>query len=214
MRTYVSPIGYNSTSVVRPVLSRGVDTGDTVVLLRPGVADDSRAEEAIGGVEQMLREIEPNVSLETARVDHESFETAILECSDIILAAEGERVVNLGGGARDVLVPFCCAAIAHVPLIDAALFFSDVDGTVRELELPRLTAAVPDTIQETLRSIADAGGDISIPDLTEATGRSKSTVTRHVNRLAEQDVVKTWTEGKTKHVHVTLTGELLLRTSN
>jgi CRISPR-associated protein Csa3 len=211
MRTYLSAIGFNSTSVTRPVLSHGIDTGDQIVLIRPDQEPDSRAEEAIADVERLLQEIEPNIKLTTERITHDEFETAVLECSDLIRAAEGERIVSLGGGARDVLLPFAIAATTHVQLLSTALFFSDLDGTVREWSLPRLTAGVQDTTLSTLQAIAAADGSISVPELTDQTGHSKSTVTRHVTALADVDAVTTRTDGKTKFVTVTLTGELVLR---
>lgn len=212
MQTYLSPIGYNSTSVTRPLLSNGVDTGDAIVLIRPDTGDDERANEAIADVERLVREIEPDVTLETERIPCDNFENAVLRCSDLIRAAEGERIVTLGGGARDILVPFVVAAITHVQLLDTALFFSDIDGTVEEWTLPRLTATVQGTTRETLRHIVAESGGISIPELTERTNQSKSTMTRHVAQLADYSIVETWTEGKTKYVQGTLTGELLLRT--
>jgi len=209
--TYISPIGFNSTSVTRPLLSRGIDTGDEVVLIRPDVEDDSRALEAITDVERLLQEIEPDVSVSTERIPHTDFERAILQCSDIIRAAGEQRIVTLGGGARDVLLPFVMATITHVRLIDTALFFSDVDGTVREWELPRLTSTLGETTQSTLTALNREGGSSSIPTLTEVTGFSKSTVTRHVNQLTDERLVEVWSEGKTKHARITLTGRLLLR---
>lgn len=213
MRTYITPIGFNSTSVTRPVLSRGIDTGDVVVLIRPEEgSDNSRAEEALTDIERMLTEIEPDVTLETERIPHDNFPTAVLACSDVIRAAEPSRIVNLGGGARDVLLPFAFAATAHMSLLDTALFFSDIDGTVREWELPRLTPVVDETTVDTLESVVDAEDWISIPDLTERTGQSKSTVTRHVTRLEQRGFVETDTRGKTKYARVTITGQLGLRT--
>lgn len=214
MRTYLSPIGFNSTTVTRPLLSTGVDTGDTIVLLRPDSGDDSRSDEAITDVERLVREIEPEVTLETERIPVGDFEGAVRRCSDCILAADGRRIVTLGGGARDVLIPFAIAAITHVQLLDRALFFSDIDGTVDEWVLPRLTASVQGTTRDTLREIVDEPDGISIPNLTDRTARSKSTVTRHVTHLEERSVVETWTEGKTKYVKPTLTGELLLRSES
>lgn len=214
MRTYISPIGYNSTSVTRPLLSRGIDTGDAIVLLRPDVEDDSRASEAISDVERLLQEIEPDVLITTERLSHTDFNTAVLECSDIIRAAEGDRIVTLGGGARDILLPFAVAAITHVRLLDSTFFFSDIDGTVREWELPRLTATLQDTTRATLTALNEEGGEASIPTLTGVTGSSKSTVTRHVNQLTDEGLVETWSEGKTKHARITLTGRLLLETSD
>ena len=125
--------------------------------------------------------------------------------------AEGDRIVSLGGGARDVLLPFTIAALTHVRLLSAALFFSDLDGTVREWNLPRLTAQVQQTTMSTLQTIANTEEEISIPELTAETGNSKSTVTRHVTALADAGAIETWTDGKTKFAQVTLTGQLLLR---
>lgn len=212
MRTYVSPIGYNSTSVTRPILSRGVDTGDRVVLIRPEAeTDDKRAREAIGDVERMLTEIEPDVSLSTERIPHGEFSAAVLACSDVIRASDGDIVVNLSGGARDILVPFVVATITHVSLVHTVLFFSDIDGAVREWALPRLTTGLSDKTVQTLATIGEGGAQLSIPDLTERIGKSKSTVTRHVNHLDECGAVHTETEGKTKFVRISLTGQLLLR---
>lgn len=211
MRTYLSAIGFNSTSVTRPLLSRGIDTGDHVVLIRPDQPADDRAQEAIGDVERLLQEIEPDIGFTTERITHGDFQTAVLECSDLIRAADGERIVSLGGGARDVLLPFTIAAMTHVRLLSATLFFSDLDGGVREWSLPRLTAQIQDTTINTLRAIAEGDDEISIPELTDITGNSKSTVTRHVAALAEKDAIQTWTEGKTKFAAMTLTGRLILR---
>lgn len=210
MRTYISPIGFNSTSITRPVLSQGVDTDDRVVLIRPKrETDDSRAKEAIADVRRLLTEIEPDVSLSTERVPHDDFETAVLQCRDLIRTAEGEVIVNLGGGARDVLLPFAIAVLAERPLVDRALLFSDIDGQVREITLPRLTATISASVGETLLAVTQLGGETSIPELTEKTQRSKSTVTRHVDVLESNDAVETRREGKTKHVSLTITGRLL-----
>ena len=219
MRTYVSPIGYNTTSVTRPVLlSRGLETDDEVVLLRPDTeTDDSRAEGAITDVERMLEEIEPEVGLTTEYVTHEDFSSAVLECSDVIRAAEGTIIVSLSGGARDVLVPLTIATVAHASQVDTVLSFSDIDGRVRECDLPILTAGVSESARETLASIEETGeksNGVSIPDLTERSGQAKSTITRHVTQLASEGAITTWQDGKTKHARTTLTGRLLLRATH
>lgn len=211
MRTYLSAIGFNSTSVTRPLLSHGIDTGDEVILIRPDQEPDSRAKEAIGDVERLLQEIDPDLTLQTVQITHNEFSTAVLECSDLIRAAEGDRIVSLGGGARDILLPFTIAATTHTQLLSAVLFFSDLDGTVQEWSLPRLPATIPDATTSTLQTIIEADSEISIPELTTQTGLSKSTVTRHVTALADQGVIQTWTEGKTKFARSTLTGQLLTR---
>lgn len=212
MRTYVSPIGYNSTSVVRPVLSRGLDSGDELCLLRPNEeSDDQRATEAIGDVERLLNEIEPDVELTLERITYDEYSTAVLECSDILTTAAGEVIVNLSGGARDILVPLTTATLVHTEAVEAMVTFSDIDGAVRELESPALLSSVPETIASTLVVIAAHEDQVSIPTLTEELDRSKSSITRHVARLEEEQLVRTEKHGRTKIVQPTFAGELYLR---
>lgn len=208
MRTYIAPIGYNSTSVTRPViLSRGVEGGDRVVLLRPEGEMDDRAEEAIGDVERLLKEIEPDVTLVVEEVPR-TFEDSVLGCQDVIDATEGKCVVSLGGGARDILLPFAVAVLARLDRIHDVLFFSDLDGSVEEWSLPRLTAEVSAPARDTLATVVSIG-ETSFPELTDRLNASKSTVTRHVEELVTSGAVETWREGQIKHVRPTLTGRLL-----
>lgn len=209
MRTFIAPIGYNSTSVTRPiVLSRGVKEGDRVVLLRPEGEMDDRATEAVEDVQRLLREIEPRVTLSVEEVP-QPFERSVLACRDVIDASDGKCVVSLGGGARDVLLPFTVATLARFDRIHDVMFFSDLDGSVEELDLPRLTANVSEPARETLDVIVSAG-ETSFPDLGERREASKSTITRHVEELVTAGAVETWREGKLKHVRPTLTGRLLV----
>lgn len=211
MRTYISPIGYDSTRVTRPVLSRGLDTNDRIVLLRPATeANDSRADQAIEDVSRLLAEIEPEIDTTVEYITHDDLPTAVLECSDVLLGADGTIIVNLGGGARDVFLPFTIATLAHVGLIDAVLTFSDIDGTVREWDLPDLTADVSDATIATLIAIEEAGR-VSVTELAEQSGQAKSTVARHVSQLADSGAVIISQDGKTKYARLSLTGRLLLR---
>lgn len=211
MRTYIAPVGFNATSVTRPILNNGLDDGDAVILLRPETENMARrAKETLSDIEMTLTELEPEMSIETVRVPHDDFETAVLTCSDVFRDASGSIVAIFGGGARDVFLPFTIAGLTHVDCIDAAFTYSDIDNAVRDCEFPTLTASLPDPTVETLSTIASEG-ELSIPQLTEAVDRTKSTITRHIAQIEEVGGVTTWMEGKTKYVEITLTGELVLR---
>jgi CRISPR-associated protein Csa3 len=212
MRTYVSTLGYDSKRVTRPVLSNGLDTNDELVLLRPQTdGEDTRAQQAITDVEQLVAQIEPNVSVSVEAVPYDDFAAAVRRCSDVLQSADRTLVVNLGGGARDVFLPFATAALAHTDAIDTVLSFSDIDGEVRPLQLPALIASIPSNMWNTLRAVDQLGGTASIPVLTDERDVAKSTVTRHVTTLEDIGAVTTRYEGKTKHIELTLTGDLHLR---
>ncbi|GAB7018966.1 CRISPR-associated CARF protein Csa3 [Halostagnicola bangensis] len=211
MQTFVSPIGFNTTSVTRTILNQEVGPDDEVVLLRPEhQTDDDRASEAIADVEQLLQEIEPGITVHVTRIPHENFAAAVMTCSDVLRAADGSVIVNFGGGARDVLVPLTIATVAHGHNIAEILGYSDIDGQVREWELPTIPTNISKGAVGTLESIDQADDATTIPVLKQQGDQAKSTIGRHVNQLEDESLVTSWTEDRTKHVEITLGGQLYL----
>lgn len=213
MQTFISPIGFNTTSVTRSLLDYGIDTGDTVQLIRPATeTDDNRAAEAVEDVKQLLQEIEPTISVSVETVPHDDFENAVMTCSDLLRTASGEVVVSLSGGARDVLLPLTVATMAHEAVVTTTLGYSDIDGQVRDLGLPSITTTPSEGAQTTLRAITDANSSVTLPELANDLEAVKSTITRHVAALEEAGYITAWTENRTKHVAITLSGRLYLST--
>jgi len=212
MRTYVSPIGYDTRRVTRPVIHAGLGGEDTVLLLRPSEESDTeRATQAVADVEQLLQEIEPDATCTVERISTTSFEETVRECCTILgdIATEDEIIVSLGGGARDILLPLTIAALVYARRIDQALFFSDLDNQVQEWTLPHLTARIPDRATETFDTIVTAEKWVSLSTIANETDQSKSTVIRHVNDLEAAGVIEADTSAKAKQVRIAFTGELL-----
>lgn len=214
MTTYVSPIGFNTTSVTRTLLDYGIDGEDTVILVRPATeTDNDRSTEAVSDVERLLQEIEPQISVTVRRIPHDDFETAVMNCSELIRTASREVVVSLSGGARDVLLPLTVATMAHHGEIESTLGYSDIDGQVREWTIPNITVTPSDGAHQTLVMIENHGSEISIPNLTKQSRSAKSTITRHVNVLEEDGLVTARIEDRIKYVSITFSGQLFLMTN-
>jgi CRISPR-associated protein Csa3 len=211
MQTFISPIGLNTTSVTRSLLEYGIDSEDRVQLVRPATAtDDNRAAEAVEDVERLLQEIEPTISVSVETVPHDDFENAVMTCSDLLRTASGEVVVSLSGGARDVLLPLTVATMAHESTVMTTLGYSDIDGQVREFGLPSVSTMPSDGALETLQAVSDANSPVTLPELADNLEAAKSTITRHISSLEDAGYVTAWTEERTKHVSITLSGRLYL----
>lgn len=209
MRTYVSTLGFHGARVTRPVLRYGLDDEDVVVLLRPAEeSGDERASEGLDHVRNVLGEVAPGASIAVERVDLE-FEAAVTQCRAVLAEANGELVVNFGGGTREVFLPLTIATLLHGPHVDHALQYTDVGQEVRELPVPNLSAQVPEATWPTFALLAERDGSTTVPELTEHSEHSKSTVTRHVDLLEDRLLVKTQKEGKIRHVEFTISGRLL-----
>jgi len=214
MRTYVSTLGFHETRVTRPVMKNGLSDGDRIVLVRPAEEGDSdKANDAVRYVKDMVQEIEPGTAVTVERIDTAEFTTAALQCSDILNAVDLERelIVNFGGGAREVLLPLLIGAVLHAPLVDQGFQYTDVDQAVQELSVPNLTTRIPSNAVDTFELIATIGEEVTLPDLAAESERSKSTVGRHVEALAESGVVTTRMETNTKYVMCSQTGQLMYR---
>lgn len=213
MRTFISPIGFNTTSVTRSLLEYGIKNEDIVQLVRPATeADDDRAAEAVTDVRQLLKKIEPTTSVTVERVPHDDFEAAVMRCSELLTTATGEVVVSLSGGARDVLLPLTVATMAHHATVATTLGYSDIDGQVREFGLPTVSTTLSDGVLKTLQKVADTNSSITLPQLASNLDAVKSTITRHISSLEDAGYVTAWTEDRTKHVSITLSGQLYLAT--
>lgn len=211
-RTYVSPIGYDSSRVTRSVIGHGLAPDDEIVLLRPSTEmDDNRATQAIRDVKQMLSQVEPEIDIDIREIPHDDFEQAVLQICDIFGDVTGDLIVNLSGGARDILLPLTTASHVYNGQVSQFLTYSDIDGEVRSIELPDLVVDTPNACFETLLEIDSMNGPVSITELTEARDIAKSTVTRHLQQLESRGLVNTWQEGKAKFVEITLSGRLQTR---
>lgn len=208
MRTYVSTIGHHSTRVMRPILNNGIDSDDTVVLLRPRGDSSEQGDDAVHDVRQTVREIGPETEVVVEQVSYDSFETSVRECVDILEAAEGTVIANFDGGPREIFLPFVVATLARPEGVDTAFQFRDIDSKVRELSLPNLVDRTPESTDETLRTIVAQDGSTTLPEIADETGKARSTIGRHLNQLETAGAVQTNKSEKTRHVELTLGGRL------
>lgn len=209
MTVYISPIGYDSTRVTRPILSRGLDSDDHVILLLPHTGkDDQRSAEAVDDIRRLLQEIEPDVSLSEEYLPYNDLQQAVFDCIEVIQSVDDEIVANFGGGARDVFLAFTISVLNNSNAVTSIIRFSDIDGQVAQIQFPDLTINVPETGRQILQALVESNSAATLPEINDMVGASKSTITRHVANLEEQGAVEAEMHGKTKHVELTFTGKL------
>lgn len=193
---------------MRPILNNGLDADDIIVLLRPRGDASDRAKNAIQDVNQTVNELGPESDVVIEEVNYQAFEAAVLECVDVLEAAEGTVVLNFDGGPREIFLPLTVAAIARPNDVDLALQFRDVDEEIEEVALPNLMSRPSDATLDTLRYLVSIDESTTLPGIAEKTEKSRSTVGRHLDALESAGAVETWMESKTRHVTPTLAGRL------
>lgn len=210
MRTYLAPLGFDSRRVIRPVLSEGVDESDRVVLLQPANSSD-QSEDAFGEVKEVLTQVVPNLELESEHLPYTDFVETTLLCADLMQAAEGETIVVLGGGAREILFPLTVATFTNENHIHTVLQVGDIDSSVRRIPRLNLRGNISDAEATLLADLKDMDTPLSISDIATVLDKSKSTIARHVDSLASENLVITSKEGRTKTVEITDSGRIFLK---
>lgn len=210
MRTYLAPLGFDSRRVVRPVLSEGLDEPDRVVLLQPTNSSD-QSEDAFEEVEDVLTQVVPDLELESEYLPFTDFVETTLLCADLMQAAEGETIVVLGGGAREILLPLTVATFSNENNIDTVLQVGDIDSSVHRIPRLNLRGNISDAEEALLTDLKDLDTPLSISDIATELEKSKSTIARHVNNLESGGFVKAIKQGRMKKVELTDSGRIFLR---
>ncbi|TKX81323.1 CRISPR-associated CARF protein Csa3 [Halorubrum sp. SD626R] len=210
MRTYLAPLGFDSRRVVRPVLSEGLDESDRVVLLQPANGSD-QSEDAYEEVEDVLTQVVPDLKLESEHLPYADFVETTLLCADFMQAAEGETIVVLGGGAREILFPLTVATFSNEKHINTVLQVGDIDSSVRRLPRLNLRGNISDAEAALLGDLNDLERPLSISDIATELDKSKSTIARHIDSLESENFVRTTKEGRTKMVEITNSARIFLK---
>lgn len=211
MRTYLAPLGFDSRRVVRPVLSEGLDAGDHVLLLQPATGSE-RGDDAFSEVEDVLTQVVSGLDLEAETLPYSDFVETTLYCTDLIRAAEGETIVILGGGARELLLPLTVATFTSADDIDTILQVGDIDSSVRRIPQLNLRGNVSDAEARLLADLDSLNTPLSISQIANELDKSKSTIARHVSSLESEGFASTEKEGRSKSVSITDSGRVFLKT--
>lgn len=215
MRRYISPIGFSSHLVTRPIIADGVSTGDRVEILRPEQPDEAgeeRAQNAIHDVRSTLSSVVNSLELDVTVLETTEFDATVNRCSELIVDGQ-QPVVCLGAGATDLHLPLAIAATAHSDQVAATMVYSDLGQTTREINLPALTAEFPGRARDTFRLLVESDTDepVALADLAEASSVDRTTVSRHVQALETNGFVETTREQRQKHASLTVLGLIFSR---
>jgi CRISPR-associated protein Csa3 len=215
MTRFVSPIGFSGNRVTRPIIARGLTAGDEVVLLSPKQADpgaQEQTEQAIHDVKDTLSGVVHQVTVTTQELSTTGFAVTIDRISQI-LVDDPPPVVCLGAGATDIALPTAIATFAHHSYVQDVMMFSDLERSGTIPEIPDLTARIPGRTRDVFRALANQEGEspATVSELADAAGRSVSTASRHVDALADQNLVEKQRTEQAKTVSLTLTGQLFAR---
>ena len=210
MKTYISLSGFDTSQILSLIVKYGIESNDTIILIRPMHKTDNRGEATIQAVRDLSKQIDSSINVEIHRVDHHDFEGMVLSLANLIKNTSGKVITNISGGPREIFLAFTIACLSQSHRIFKSTNFSDIDRTMNEVKLPNITAAVDEKMKTILNDINE-NHPTSITEVAYRLNISESTASRQINKLLERKAVAVVQKGKTKQIQMTLTGYLLLQ---
>lgn len=216
MKTYLSPLGFDTSHIISLIARCGIERGDRICLIRPKYGEDTRAERAIDDLRVMSQKISGDIKVDVLKIDDCSIEGMILTLMDEICAStppilpEGDLIVNLSGGPREVLVALTTATLILSSRIHQCAIFSDITREIETYTPPRLPL-MPD--ERTLQILTDVAmhNPTSISEIAERIHVSESTASRVCAKLASEDMIQIQQEKRSKIVTLQFSGKVMLK---
>ncbi|OPY45708.1 MAG: MarR family protein [Methanosaeta sp. PtaU1.Bin028] len=209
MKTYISLSGFDTSQIVSLIVKYGIEGGDRLTLIRPENETDQRGESTVQAVMSLSRQIDSSIDLQIHRVDHRDFEGMVLSLKNLLENADGEVIVNLSGGPREIFLAFTIACLSQSEKISRVTNFSDIDRRLNEIIVPNIVSILEEKQKRILKDVFKKQ-PTTITDIAERLFVSESTISRHVARLVDLKMLDIAQKGKIKEIRITLAGKLLL----
>lgn len=135
----------------------------------------------------------------------------VVSLKDLIesIQRDGQVMVNLSGGPREIFLAFALACLSLPGKITQTTCFGDIDRSLNVVNLPHIVTVLEDKQKRILKDVLE-NEPTAIGDIAARLDVSESTISRQVARLAELNALDVLSRGKTKDVRITLTGRILL----
>lgn len=209
MKTYISLSGFDSSQIVSLIVKYGIEGGDCIVLIRPTEEKDPRGEQTVQAIRDLSRQIDSSIDLKIYRTNHRDFEGMVASLKNMIEATDGEIIVNLSGGPREIFLALAIASIACSKKISRTTNYSDIDRCLNEIVLPNLAVELEEKQKQIILDVLN-NQPTNIGDIARRLSVSESTISRQVGRLVDLRALYIVPKGKIKEISITLTGKLLI----
>jgi len=214
MKTYISPIGFDTSHIFSLLIRFGVESHDKVIVIRPKKEDD-RSTRAIEELTELVRKIANDIKVVVEVVNHLDFIDTLFQCINIIALTskegglENKIYVNLSGGPREILIALNTASIVLSEKIHLVTSFSDVERIMKVISLPHIMNAPEQKEFEILTDIKN-NGPISFAEIASHLHISESTISRQCSKLYGLQWIDIETRGKNKYATITPSGEIMI----
>ncbi len=211
MKTIISPLGFETDQLVSCIVKEGIEKGDKIIVLRPEEKEEeTRGDSSYENLKDVVKQVSSEIELQKIVLDYRNFQEILAKISKYIRKSEGKVVLNISGGPRIIIIALTVVGIFYRDEIETIYNHSEIDKEIRKINLPSVFQPLKDNEIKILRTIYKKS-PLKFKDLVKEIDVSKSTISRIMKRMEEQNLVEIEEKGREKYPSLTLSGEILIR---
>jgi len=210
MKTIISPLGFETDQLVSCIVKEGVEKGDRIIILRPEeMKEETRGKSAFENLKDIVNQVSEDIDIEKIVLDYRNFQDIVETISKQIKKSEGKTVLNISGGPRVIIIALTVVGIFHRDEIEKIYNHSEIDKEIREIELPSIFQPLKDNEKKLLKTIVEES-PLRFKDLVEKVDLSKSSISRLMRKMEDNNLVDIEEEGREKYASLTISGKILI----
>ncbi len=203
----IAPLEDSLTSFM---MKEGFSKEDELIVLVPeekvskGLA---MGEKEVQELKKKLKDIGIDIDFRKKILNTQDFEMTVRKISDLLSTIENDVIVNLTGGNERLIIALTLCTFYHKNV--KGVYNPTSTQKNEELEYPRSDVELTDNEQKFLETVVERG-ELTITELVEHTGLSKSTLSRLGSKFVEKDILESRSVKKEKVFRPKLAAELLI----
>ncbi len=210
MKTVISPLGFETDQLVSCIVKEGIEKGDQIIILRPEeMKEETRGESAYEDLKDIVNQVSTDIDIQKIVLNYRNFEDIVETISKQIKKSEGKVVLNISGGPRIIIIALTVIGIYHQDKIERVYNHSEIDKEIRDIELPSIFQPLKENEKKVLKTIL-GNSQLRIKDLVKGVDLSKSSVSRLVRKMEENNLVEVEERGREKYASLTISGKILI----
>lgn len=210
MKTIISPLGFETDQLVSCIVKEGIEKRDRIIILRPEeMKEETRGESAYEDLKDIVKQVSKDIDIQKIVLNYRNFEDIVEKISKEIRNTEGEIVLNISGGPRIIIIALTVVGIFYQNKIKRVYNHSEIDKEIRAIELPSTFQPLKENEKKILRTMLEKS-PLRFKDLVERVKLSKSSVSRLVQKMEENNLVEVEGKGREKYASLTMSGRILI----
>lgn len=206
-------LGFDTSALMSALAEYQVRSGDKFIFVTP-VTPSKRGNATRTDIIRTLETLHARgivIEYEFFETNEHNLEEAVYAITEKIWENKNREImIETSGGLRGICIAMTQASNVMHEYVKRMSTRTETTGKITEIPIFTLPSDVSRALVDLLIHVERFNRKVKIADMTKATGKDTSTLSRQLNTLVKADLLRKWTERGSHVYELTLAARLLL----